>query len=114
MKGEVAALLVSLSQIFNSLKLGFLDPLPSCIISLAQNFNMRLIILGLFHGIIEPDDIFKALDVNFMLGINPSLGLVFEILGDRGRGKSLQQRRKLNNLILEFEDDVIPPATFDQ
>ena len=43
---------------------------------------MRLIILGLFHGIIEPDDIFKALNVNFMLGINPSFGLVSEIFGN--------------------------------
>ena len=105
---------MSFSQIFDSLKLGFLDPLASRIIRFVQNFHLRLIELRLFHGIIEPDDIFKALDVNFMLGLDPFFGLVFKIFGNRSRGKSLEERRKLNNLILEFEDDIIPPATLDQ
>ena len=114
MKGEVAALFMTFSQIFNSLKLRFLDPLASRIIRFVQYFHLRLIELRLFHGIIESDNIFKALNVNFMLGLNPFFGLVFKIFGNRSRGKSFEERRKLNYLILEFEDDIIPPATLDQ
>ena len=61
MKSEVAALLMSFSQIFNSLQLRFLDPLASRIVRFVQYFHLRLIKLRLFHGIIEPDDIFKPL-----------------------------------------------------